>query len=82
MTIVVTVIARSVRLAAIGAVVGLSIALAGASVMRSLLFAVDPRDPATFVATTVALVAIAILACAGPAIRAARVDPMATLRAE
>jgi len=80
--LVASVIGRSLRLAAIGTVAGLAIALAGAQVMRSLLFATDPRDPATFVGIALLLGVIAIVACAVPAIRASRVDPMTTLRAE
>ena len=78
-----SVIARSIRSRRSGAVVGLAIALVGARVIASLLFATDPRDPATFAAVT-AIVACRrpILACAIPALRAARVDPMTTLRAE
>ena len=80
--LIMSVLARSLRLAAIGAVVGLAIALGGAQVMKSLLFAVDPRDPMTFVGVTVLLAVIAIVACVGPALKASRVDPMTTLRAE
>jgi putative ABC transport system permease protein len=80
--LVMTVVARSVRLALAGTIAGLLIALGGARVMQSLLFATDPRDPATFITISLALGAIAILACIGPAIKASRVDPMATLRAE
>jgi putative ABC transport system permease protein len=80
--LVASVVGRSLRLAAIGTVAGLAIALAGARVMRSLLFATDPRDPATFVGIALLLGVIAIVACAVPAITAARVDPMTTLRAE
>ena len=76
------VIARSLRLAAIGTIAGLVIAIAGGRVMTALLFATDPRDPVTFVAITVLLGAIAMLACAIPAFKASRVDPMTTLRAE
>jgi ABC-type antimicrobial peptide transport system permease subunit len=76
------VIARSLRLAAIGTIAGLVIAIAGSRAMTALLFATDPRDPVTFVAITVLLGVIAILACAIPAFKASRVDPMTTLRAE
>ena len=76
------VLGRSVRLALFGTVAGLAIAVAGGRVMSSLLFATDPRDPLTLLGISVLLIAIAVLACAGPAVRASRVDPMATLRAE
>ena len=77
-----SVLRRSLVLAAIGIVAGLAIAFTGARVMAVLLFATDPRDPVTFVAITVLLGVIAILACAIPAFKASRVDPMTTLRAE
>jgi putative ABC transport system permease protein len=76
------VIARSLRLAAIGTIAGLAIAIAGARVMTALLFATDPRDPVTFIGIAVLLAIIAMLACLVPALKAARVDPMTTLRAE
>jgi predicted permease len=77
-----SVLKRSLVLSAIGIAAGLAITFAGARVMTSLLFATDPRDPLTLVAVTIALGLIAVVACAGPAFRAARVDPMTTLRAE
>jgi len=77
-----TVVGRSLRLALFGTMAGLAIAMAGARVMASLLFATDPRDPLTLVSITLLLGAIAVIACAGPALRASRVDPMTTLRAE
>lgn len=80
--LVLVVLARSLRLAATGTIAGLVIALGGAKVMQSLLFATDARDPATFIATTITLALIAVASCAGPAFKASRVDPMTTLRAE
>ncbi|MGH9220931.1 MAG: FtsX-like permease family protein, partial [Vicinamibacterales bacterium] len=80
--LVATVLGRGLRLAAVGTAIGLAIALAGARVMASMLFATDPRDPATFGVITLLLGLIAIVSCLGPALRAARVDPMTTLRAE
>ena len=80
--LVLTVVRRSLRLSAIGAVIGLLIAMAGARVITSFLFATDPRDPLTLIGITLLLGAIAVIACAGPAFRASRVDPMTTLRAE
>jgi putative ABC transport system permease protein len=80
--LIATVLGRGLRLTAIGAALGLGIALAGARVMETLLFETDARDPVTFGGIVVVLVVIALLACAVPAFRAARVDPMTTLRAE
>ena len=80
--LVLAVIGRSLRLSAIGAVIGLMIALAGARMIASFLFATDPRDPLTLASISLLLGVIAVIACAGPALRASRVDPMTTLRAE
>jgi putative ABC transport system permease protein len=80
--LILIVMSQSLRLAAIGTMAGLLIAIAGARVMTVLLFATDPRDPVTFVVITVLLGVIAILACAIPAFKASRIDPMTTLRAE
>jgi putative ABC transport system permease protein len=77
-----SVLGRALRLAAAGAAIGLAIALAGAQLIETMLFEIDPRDPITLVAVTALLAIAAVVACAVPAIRAARVDPMTTLRAE
>jgi len=66
----------------IGTVLGLAAALALTGVMRSLLFGVDPVDPGTYAAASVMLGVIALAACAIPAMRATRVDPLVALRDE
>ena len=48
--------------------------------MRSVLFQVSPTDPATIAATIVVLTSVALVATLGPALRAARLDPLAALR--
>jgi ABC-type lipoprotein release transport system permease subunit len=48
--------------------------------IAALLFDVSPRDPATLVVLSLALSAIAMLACYVPARRATRVDPIRALR--
>jgi putative ABC transport system permease protein len=65
-----------------GVAVGLTVALAGARVIESLLYDVTPRDPVVFAATTSILAAIALLACWLPARRAARLSPIEALRTE
>jgi putative ABC transport system permease protein len=65
-----------------GVVLGGAAALALGSVLRSLLFDVSPRDPATLAAIAAGLACVAIVASAVPALRATRVDPLVALRAE
>jgi putative ABC transport system permease protein len=76
------IIGQGMRLAAVGALLGLLGAWAFTRILQKLLFEVQPGDPVTFVVVTVVLGAIALLACYLPARRAARVDPMVALRNE
>lgn len=64
----------------IGLLAGGALAAALARAMRAMLFHVQPIDPATFTAITVALVLAAALAAYVPVRRAIRVDPTVTLR--
>ena len=68
------------------AVVGLAAGMAGAwwltRLLASLLFGVTATDPITYAMVAILLMAVAILASAIPAMRAARVDPLAALRCE
>jgi putative ABC transport system permease protein len=47
-----------------------------------MIFGVPVRDPATFAVVAVALAGVALAACAIPALRASRVDPIVSLRSE
>ena len=64
--------------------VGLGSGLVGALILtrflRSMLYAVSPNDPGTFVALPALLAAVALLACFVPARRATQVDPLVALR--
>ncbi len=74
------VVTDGLRLAAIGAGLGLFLSLAVARLLRGLLFGVGAYDPAAFVAALVVLALVTLAACAVPAWRAARVDPTVALR--
>jgi ABC-type antimicrobial peptide transport system permease subunit len=73
---------RGVALASIGIVAGLIGAFAGARYLQSMLFGVEPRDPATFAFVAVAFALVAAAAAYLPARRATRVDPMVALRVD
>ncbi|MFY9555381.1 MAG: FtsX-like permease family protein, partial [Blastocatellia bacterium] len=68
------------RLTGIGVCVGLGAALALTRLLSSLLYGVSAADPATFVAISLALSCVAMLASYIPARKAARIDPMEALR--
>jgi hypothetical protein len=65
---------------AAGLAIGLAAGLAVARAMRSVLFQVSPNDPATIAATVAAFAAVGAISTLGPALRAARLDPLAALR--
>jgi putative ABC transport system permease protein len=65
-----------------GLMAGLGLGLGLAQLLRGMLFQVDPADPMTIAATCALLAVVAVLALAGPARRAARVDPVVALRQE
>jgi predicted permease len=69
-------------LVALGLVAGLFGALLLTQFLRSMLYAVKPTDPFTFVAIAAMLTSVALLACFIPARRATRVDPLVALREE
>lgn len=70
------------RLIAIGIGCGLVGALLAARALASLLFGVKTTDAPTFLAVCFVLGLLGLLACAIPAFRATRVDPLAVLRNE
>ncbi|HEV8151025.1 MAG TPA: FtsX-like permease family protein, partial [Gemmatimonadales bacterium] len=67
---------------ALGLGLGIAGAFSAAGVIRRLLFGIAPHDPGTFVAVTMMMAAIGIVACWIPARRAARIDPAVTMRSE
>jgi ABC-type antimicrobial peptide transport system permease subunit len=66
--------------AALGLLIGLGAALVLTRFFRALLYGISPADPLTLASVVVLLLATALLACAVPALRAMRVDPVEALR--
>jgi predicted permease len=66
--------------------VGLGLGLAGSALLaraiRGMLFGVPASDPVTFLSVAALVLVVGLAACAGPALRAARVDPLVAMRAE
>jgi predicted permease len=76
------VLRQGMTLGLAGVALGLGGALLLAGVMQNLLFGVPGRDAMTFVAVAILLGLVALVATWVPARRAARTDPLVSLRAE
>ena len=76
------VIGEGMKLALVGVGAGLLGGLALGRAVSSLVFGVPVRDPLTFTGVAVVLACVALAACAIPAFRASRVDPIVALRYE
>jgi putative ABC transport system permease protein len=76
------VVGQGMRLTVAGILAGLAGALALTRFMASLLYEVRASDPSTFAVLAAGLALTGLLACCGPAFRAAFVDPATTLRHE
>jgi putative ABC transport system permease protein len=76
------VVGRGMSLTILGLALGLAGAFAATRLMSGLLYQTEPLDVTTFASVTGVLAAVALLSCYLPARRAARVEPMAALRAE
>ena len=81
-TLVGMVIRQGMVLAAAGLAIGLPSAWLLSRVLSSLLFEISPRDPITFATVAAVLSLVALVACAIPAWRVTRVDPLTVLRME
>lgn len=76
------ILVEGLALAAAGVAVGLAAAYFLTRTLESMLYEVEPMDPAVIGATCAGVFLVSLLASVVPALRALRVDPMAALRME
>jgi putative ABC transport system permease protein len=76
------VLARGLRLACAGVLIGIMLALAGTRVLGSMLFGVGMRDPWVFAGAALLVLTASVLAAWIPARRALAIDPAAALKAD
>ena len=81
-TVLRLVLLDGLRPAFFGLALGVAGSVAAAGLIRSLLYGISPADPLVFVSVAATLLVVAAAACALPAWRASRVDPIQALRAE
>jgi putative ABC transport system permease protein len=74
------IVRRGLTLALAGIGIGLVAAMLLTRLMTGMLYGVEPLDPVTFAAVAGILLAVSLAASSAPAWRAARLDPMRTLR--
>jgi predicted permease len=76
------VLVDGLRPAFFGLVLGVVVSIATAQLIRSMLYGIQPLDPAVFLSVVAILLLVAGAACIIPAWRASRLDPVVALRAE
>jgi len=76
------ILGQGARQLAVGMAAGLALAFGISTLIRSILFQVDARDPLIFGGVAAVLALVGLVACGVPATRATRIDPLVALRAE
>ena len=71
---------QGLKLVGLGLIIGLAVAFLLTRVMATLLFGISATDPITFLAISLVLLTVSMLASYIPSLRATRVDPMVALR--
>jgi putative ABC transport system permease protein len=76
------IVGHALKLVIAGVILGLAVSFAIGRMLTSLLFGVQPTDLPTLMGVSLLLAILALIACAVPAMRATRVDPLVVLRSE
>jgi predicted permease len=76
------VVGEGARPVVLGVAIGLTVAWFGTGLVEAMLFGVTARDPLTFSALPAGLIAVGLAASALPALRATRIPPTESLRAD
>ncbi len=76
------IIGETLRVVAVGALVGIAGAFGLVRLIQSLLFEMQVTDPRTYIASIFVVLSIGIMASIVPALRATRIDPVVALREE
>ncbi len=79
---VISIVAPSFQLAAIGAALGLILTWFASALIQNLIWGVQPHDMRTYIIVTAVMFSIAVLASVLPALRLIKLDPAQTLREE
>jgi predicted permease len=80
--VVTLILGEGLRLAVVGVVIGVALALTASKWIGPLLFEMSPKDPTIFAGVILTLLAVALIAGSLPAWRASRVDPNLALRSD
>jgi ABC-type antimicrobial peptide transport system permease subunit len=76
------VLGRAMRIAGVGVAIGLGGAWFASRLLTTLLYEVEPNDPSVLSVLALLLFAVTLAASYVPARRAARIDPLETIRAD
>jgi putative ABC transport system permease protein len=80
--VIVAIMGDGIRIASIGVIAGLLLAASVSRLIADMLYGITPVDWPAYAAAAIGLSAIALIACAVPAWRAARLDPLIVLRTD